>query len=387
MQKKNIAVILLMNFLQGMVFYAAIATLYRQAAGVTVFQITLIESISLVLSMALELPWGMLAEHMGYRRTMVICSFVYFLSKIVFWQADSFGAFLVERVLLAVALAGLSGVDESILYASCPEEKLQQVLGNCRALGIAGLMISSVVCTVFVGENYRLAGLMTMVAYGLAAVASLFLTETRPPERELRPVLASFAAVLRQMLHTPGLLALVLASALFGEVIQTVTVFFNQLQYQRCGWGSTMIGVAYILSNLAEMGSVGSAWLTRRLGEGRTGLVLLLMASICCGLLAWTENGWLSMGCILLLCLLSALYFPLSGAVENRLITTADRTTALSVSSLISDSVAVVLNLLLGKAVDASLPLALGLGGGLCVVAAGLFFRAKGHLHSSSAVL
>lgn len=85
MQKKNITVILLMNFLQGMVFYAAIATLYRQAAGVTVFQITLIESISLVLSMGLEIPWGLLAERMGYRRTMVVCSFVYFLSKIVFW--------------------------------------------------------------------------------------------------------------------------------------------------------------------------------------------------------------------------------------------------------------------------------------------------------------
>lgn len=387
MQKKNITIILLMNFLQGMVFYAAIATLYRQAAGITVFQITLIESISLVLSMGLEIPWGLLAERMGYRRTMVVCSFVYFLSKIVFWQADSFAAFLAERVLLAVALAGLSGVDESILYASCPEDKLQQVLGNCRALGIAGLMISSVVCTVFVGENYRLAGLLTMVAYGLAAVASLFLTETHPPDREHRPVLASFVSVLRQMLHTPGLLALVLASALFGEVIQTVTVFFNQLQYQRCGWGSAMIGVAYILSNIAEMGSVGSAGLTRRLGEGRTGLLLLLLAAASCGLLAWTENGWISMGCILLLCLLSALYFPLSGTVENRLITASDRATALSVSSLISDSVAVVLNLLLGQAEETSLPLALGLCGGLCLVAAGLFSGTKGHLHSSSAVL
>lgn len=387
MRKKNIVVILLMNFLQGMVFYAAIATLYRQAAGVTVFQMTLIESISLVLSMGLEIPWGVLAERIGYRRTMVICSFVYLLSKIVFWQADSFGAFLAERVLLAVALAGLSGVDESILYASCPEEKLQQVFGNCRALGIAGLMISSVVCTVFVGENYRLAGLLTMVAYGLAAAASLFLTETKPPERERRPVLRSFAALLRQMLHTPGLFVLVLASALFGEVVQMVTVFFNQLQYQRCGWSSAMIGVAYILSNLAEMGSIGSARLTRRLGEGRTGILLLLLAAASCLTLAWTENGWVSMGCILLLCLISALYFPLSGAAENRLITTSDRATALSVSSLISDSVAVVLNLLLGKAVDASLPLALGLSSGVCLVAAGLFFRAKEHLHSSSAVL
>lgn len=387
MRKKNIAVILLMNFLQGMVFYAAIATLYRQAAGITVFQITLIESVSLVLSMVLEIPWGVLAERLGYRRTMVICSFLYFLSKIVFWQADSFAAFLAERVLLAVALAGLSGVDESILYASCPPEKVQQVFGRCRALGTAGLMLSSVVCTVFVGENYRLAGFMTMIAYGLAAVASLFLTETRPPVKEKRPVLSSFFGVLRQMFRTPGFMALVLATAVFSQVFQSVAVFFNQLQYQRCGWGSTMIGVAYILSNIAEMGSIGSAGLTRRLGERRSGLLLLLLAAGGCGLLAWTENGWVSMGCILGMCLLFALYAPLSGTLENRLITVEDRATALSVSSLISDSVASVLGLLLGRAADASLPLVLGLCGGLCLVAAGLFSALKEHLHSSSTVL
>lgn len=387
MRKKNIAVILLMNFLQGMVFYAAIATLYRQAAGITMFQITLIESVSLVLSMGLEIPWGMLAERLGYRRTMVVCSFLYFLSKIVFWQADSFAAFLAERVLLAVALAGLSGVDESILYASCPPEKVQQVFGHCQALGTAGLMLSSVVCTAFVGENYRLAGFMTVIAYGLAAVASLFLTETRPPVRERRPVLRSFLAVLCQMFRTPGLITLALATAVFSQVFQSVTVFFNQLQYQRCGWGSTMIGLAYILSNIAEMGSVGSAGLTRRLGESRSGLLLLLLAAASCGLLAWTENGWVSMVCILGLCLLFALYAPLSGTLENRLITVDDRATALSVSSLLSDSIAAVLSLLLGRAADASLPLALGLCGGLCLVAAGLFSMSKEHLHSSSAVL
>lgn len=78
-----------MNFLQVMVFYAAVATLYRQAAGVTVFQITLIESISLVLSMVLELPWGMLAERMGYRRTMVICSFVLRWRAFLVWMKAS----------------------------------------------------------------------------------------------------------------------------------------------------------------------------------------------------------------------------------------------------------------------------------------------------------
>lgn len=58
MIKKNIVLMLLLGFLQAMVFYAPIATLYRQAQGITLSQITIIESICLALCLLLELPWG-----------------------------------------------------------------------------------------------------------------------------------------------------------------------------------------------------------------------------------------------------------------------------------------------------------------------------------------
>lgn len=115
--------------LQGMVFYGPVATLYRQAQGVSAFQITLIESISLILCLALEIPWGIVADKIGYKRTMVFCCGLYFISKIVFWQASGFGWFLLERVLLSIVIAGLSGVDSSILYLSCDEGKSQKVFG------------------------------------------------------------------------------------------------------------------------------------------------------------------------------------------------------------------------------------------------------------------
>lgn len=65
MLKKNIYLMYAISCLQGMVFYGPIATLYRQAQGVTVFEITLIESISLVLCLLLELPWGIISSSSG----------------------------------------------------------------------------------------------------------------------------------------------------------------------------------------------------------------------------------------------------------------------------------------------------------------------------------
>ena len=70
---RNLSVLYAMALLQGMVFYAPVATLYRQARGVSLFEITLIESMSLALCLLLEVPWGWLADRMGYRRTMIGC--------------------------------------------------------------------------------------------------------------------------------------------------------------------------------------------------------------------------------------------------------------------------------------------------------------------------
>ena len=86
--KRNLYLMYAIAFLQGMVFYGPVATLYRQAQGVSVFQITVIESISLILCILLEVVWGVAADKIGYKKTMVFCCALYFLSKIIFWRAE-----------------------------------------------------------------------------------------------------------------------------------------------------------------------------------------------------------------------------------------------------------------------------------------------------------
>ena len=162
--KKNLYIMYAIALLQGMVFYSPIATLYRQAQGVTLFQITVIEGISLALGILLELPWGVVADKIGYRNTMVFCSGLYFVSKLVFWKATGFGGFLAERIMLSVVLSGFSGVDSSILYLSCQGKGSQNVFGIYNSLGTVGLLIAAAVFSLFVQDNYALAGLLTAIS-------------------------------------------------------------------------------------------------------------------------------------------------------------------------------------------------------------------------------
>lgn len=374
-KNRNIPVMLAITFLQGMVFYGSIATLYRQAAGIGMWEISLIESLSMLLTLALEVPWGVAAERLGYRRTLIVCNVLYAVSKWIFWRAEGFGMFLAERLLLAVVGAGLSGVDESILYLSAGDNKAQRVFGWQSALGTAGLLLASVVYTALLAGQYRATAFWTLVAYALAAVLTFAVEEVHPPRHEVRRR-GAFRACLRAVLRARGLLPLALGGAILSETVRVMTVFLNQLQYVRCGWSDRLIGLAYIACTLAELTGALSHRFTRRVGAERAVRLLPMACALACAALAFTHSGGLSLLCMAAMSALWALFGPLSSAWQNRLITTGDRATALSVLSVGGSVAAMGVNLVLGAAAEVNLSASMMLGAALCAAACVLCSRA-----------
>lgn len=357
--KKNIYIMYAIGLLQGMVFYGPIATLYRQAQGVTVFEITLIESISLALCIALEVPWGVVADRIGYRKTMIFCCSLYFVSKILFWQATNFWWFLAERILLSVVIAGMSGVDSSILYLSCQGQDSQRVFGIYSGMGMAGLLIAAGVFSLVVRDNYPLAAFLTVISYALAAVLSLGLTEVK---QEKSP---QHRGQLRKALPKGSLVLFLLAAAFLAETHQTITVFLNQLQYQRCGMGEGAMGWAYILATILGLSGVFSVGVTKRTGILGGCLLFCSLSIGACLVLAWTRSGTASVGSILLLRLSNTLFQPFQAQMQNQQIQTENRATALSVNAMLMDCVAVGSNLVFGALSEYSLTAAFVFGSAL----------------------
>ncbi|MBQ9986822.1 MAG: MFS transporter, partial [Erysipelotrichales bacterium] len=151
--KKNIIIMYTISFLQGMVFYASISTLYRQAYGITLLQMGIIESVLAFLTIVLEVPWGILCDRMGYKKTLITCNALYLISKIVFYQAHNFPMFLLERVLLAIVIAGLSGCDTALLYESIEEKESTKVFGIYNACGTLGLLLAALLFSLYIQED------------------------------------------------------------------------------------------------------------------------------------------------------------------------------------------------------------------------------------------
>lgn len=372
MNKRNIFLLCTIGFLQGMVFYAPVATLYRQAAGIGIFEITLIESISLALTILLEIPWGIAADRIGYRKTMLICCGLFFISKIIFWQAEDFYTFLLERILLAVVCSGLSGVDTGMLYESCCQGNSHSVFGIYECLQQMGLVLAAAVTSLWVGSNYRLAGLLTVLSYGVATILAFFLQEIKSSNIRKVTFGASWG-VLSAQLKNRKLLFFLLGIALVNETHQTITVFLNQLHYTRIGMTAEKISAAYIVLSLAGLVSVFSSRLSDRMGEKQAGYSLVFGSFLCCAVLAATRNIWVSVAAVTGLRIFHSLMQPLQLEYQNQQIQTKYRATALSMNAAFMSGIGVLLNLVFGYVADVNLSAAMLLGAGICLVGSILY--------------
>lgn len=365
--KRNLYILYAISLLQGMVFYAPVATLYRQAAGVGIFQITLIESISLALMIGLEIPWGYVADRIGYKRTMVFCCSLFFLSKIVFWRAEGFAGFLLERIMLSVVCSGLSGVDSSMLYLSCKQEEAHRVFGIYQSLGELGIVLAAGIYALWIGANYRLAGFLTVISYGMAAVLALGLKEVKSRDREVKSGLRDMLDVLKGQLKNRKVLLLILAVALVNETHQSITVFLSQLQYFRAGMSHEMLSIAYIFVSITGLIGGFSARLCGKTGVKAMGSGLILLSVVCCLALGFTAVPVITVMAVVGLRGCFALLQPMFSDLENRLVTTKDRATALSMNAVLRDGLGIGLNLVFGAAAEFSLPGAMVLGGVVCL--------------------
>lgn len=334
------------------------------------------EGISLALCIFLEVPWGMAADRIGYKKTFGSCCWIYLVSKIVFWQAQGIGWFLAERIMLSVVTAGISGVDASILYLSSREGTSQKVFGIYTGMQMAGLLAASCIFAVFVGDDYALSGLLTVFSYGTAALLSCGLVEVKPKAAKREGQKAgkeSVGAGLKAALGNKSILFFLIASALLSETHQTITVFLNQLQYEKCGLDSSAMGYIYIAAVL--MGTAGrySPCLTRKAGLKGSLALFCGSAMASCLILGRTEHALPSVFGILLLRMSNTFFVPFQMELQNRQISTSDRATALSAHAMVMDGVAVVTNLAFGFLAERGLPLAFFFGMGICFVSLVLF--------------
>ena len=356
MKKKNIILMYIITFLQGMVFYASIATLYRTSNGISLLEMGIIESICSIMIMIFEIPWGIICDKIGYKKTLLICNGIYLISKLVFYYANGFNTFLLERFLMAFVVAGLSGCDTALLYESTNEEESTKVFGHYHAFGTLGMVLASIMFSLFIKNDLSKSALWTIYTYGLAFVFTFFLVDVDVNiKQNTKFSIKDLPIYINQL---KKICLFIIVASLLSETTHTLNTFYNQLQYERASIPVEYFGFIYMGITICSLTSATVGKLTKKFKEEKIISVLLYIVLITCVLLRITIHPILSVLCICLLTVAEALFFPLSDTIFNKHVS-INRATTLSVYSMIMNMCGVVTNVIFGKCADIGITSAL----------------------------
>ncbi|CBK77792.1 Major Facilitator Superfamily [[Clostridium] cf. saccharolyticum K10] len=279
--KRGIRLFLAAAFLDSLCFYAPVASLYRLACGVNLFQITVIESCFFAVSLLLEIPWGLLTDRIGPWKTLLAASALRLLAGGLFLAADGFWMFLLERCVLAASVSGFSGCDTAFLGFLAGKSRERQALGWYNAAAFCGLTAVGILFPAVSPLGYRALAALTVLGNGLALAVRLFLPKTGGQEACASGSLrAGASALIRLFRDNRPLFFFVMCGAVLCEAEHTFTVFFGPAVWKEAGVPESWYGILNLCLCLSGVsGSLASAGLSRvREGGGFAAAVFWCLA-------------------------------------------------------------------------------------------------------------
>ncbi|MPM00614.1 hypothetical protein SDC9_46841 [bioreactor metagenome] len=347
--KRNIYLMYIIVFLQGFVFYGPIATVFRENRGVSIYQIFLIESISMILIMLFEVPWGIFADKFGYKKTLVISNFIFFISKIVFFKANSFWIFLFERILLSISISGLSGCDTALIYLSLDKnQNSERVFGRYVWFSNVGFLLGSMISTYIINISIDLTAYYTIIPYGVAFGVSLFLKNITDEVTKKENVKNKFKYSLKHVAANKYIIIFLVGISLVKEVVQSITVFLNQQQYIKSGIDIRYFGILLVAIQFMKLISVKSYKLSNMIGQIKSINMLTIAVFISSSILIIISNAILSFLCVSVISIGMAIMEPMIIDIKNKSISSGNRATILSIYSMIESITSSIINPIIG---------------------------------------
>ncbi|WP_086825308.1 MFS transporter [Allokutzneria sp. NRRL B-24872] len=350
----------------GLLLWTPIFFEYQRQLGISVADILAIQSIYYVAFCLLEIPTGMIADRIGYRRCMLAGGAVLVVSNVMPVSVPSYWGFLVHFLLIALARSLVSGASSAYLYefmaANGEREQYKQAEGSARSYSLVGKVVGWPLVGLAMQWEMTLPYWLTAVSAVLAVVMAYRLpplpdSVRKPTEDPLAGSSISRAPVITSVRESLGLLRRTPMLLLF--MAQGVAVFtlgricqVNLFQPILTADSVPLVAHGMVMSAMSVFEALGSARpgiIRRFLTDSRAVFVLTVVMA---GTLALTVpgNGVATIAALCVFALAMGLSFPIQRQLINDAIPpTPYRATLLSIESIIDRGVCALVALALGS--------------------------------------
>lgn len=354
--KNNKYILYTISFLHGLVFYGAFSVIFRESRGLDLSNILLLESIFVILMIIFEVPWGIIGDKIGYKNTLVISFGLFLLSKIVFYYSYSFLGFLMESVIAAMAISGISGCDSALLYSSIDKSESDKAFGIYGAMGTAGFLVSSLISGILVRYSMDLLAFATIISYAVAFLLSLNLQDIKK-DKEVKHYEKneSILKSLKMVIKNKRIIVFVLAVSVLSETTHSICVFLNQNLYIKSGVDLKWFGVLTALMQVATFIALRAYKIKKKVGENKLLNGALILVILCNFFLIRSSVALFTIALIFVIEGAFALTQPITETIKNESVTSTNRATILSAYAMVSNIVASVINIIISEASKVSL--------------------------------
>ncbi|TMC77675.1 MAG: MFS transporter [Chloroflexi bacterium] len=351
------------------ILWVPIWVVFLQRKGLGLTQIGLLEGFAWVLTAALEVPSGAIADRFGRKASIAMGAFLYSVAMFLILAEALSPAFLLGYALWNSSTAFVSGADSALLYDSLKAggrtSEAAKQSGRYAAIQQASQGVASVIGAAIATIDMTLC--FTICGLGGLVATALVLTVKEPPrlEDDAESPLGywkTLRAAIGIAARRPVIRALLLLNATI--LVVPLVVYYVLLQPYALGVGVPLASLGIVVVAV-QVTTVAASWLAHRLG-GRVELTTIVAVGVAILLGATGVLGAFpsipSIALMLAVALVPALVGPLMSARINGLIPSGQRATILSLGALLFElGLAVAMPLLLAFADRLGAPAAISL--------------------------
>lgn len=274
----------LYGFLKNLKFFEPFSVLYLLGAGLSLFQIGLLFSIRGAVIYLLEIPSGLLADHWGRKKELILCFLCYIASFVAFFMGRTVGHFSIAMGLFGMGEALRSGSHKAMIYTYLERrgwfDEKTFVYGRTRAWSLLGSALSSLAAVpIALGvPSYRWLFLISILPYlgDMALIWSYpdWLDKEDLGEKGERPSFSSFGVrTLISVMRDGRLLKVLLSSSVYDGLFKAIKdyvqpvlalILVGTLAGDGDGSLTVWLGITYCLFHLAGSAASASVWRLRR---------------------------------------------------------------------------------------------------------------------------
>lgn len=355
--RRNPALLCAFNAIQMSLFPVAVITIFWQHdLGLSMAEIFSLQAIFAGTTSLLEFPSGVLADRIGYRRSLLIAAGCHALGWTVYLFSPDFWTIAAAEVVLGAGLSLVSGTDSALLYESLAERGEEHGfatwIGRLRFFGQAAEGSAAL----FAGALYALWPRSVFVLevavwiVGLGVAWALVEPSHHRPvvEDAWRHVTGIFGRIWR---GAPRLRAVMFLSVVLG-LSSFVPVWIIQLYAEKGGVPVAWLGPIWAVANYTvAVGSLASARLGRRLG-----LMPCLLGCIALAVAGYLGLGlttaWWGFAFYFLITTMRGINAPLLHHEEQMLLPSGERASFVSARNLLFRATFVVVGPAIGLWLD-----------------------------------